>query len=75
MATTHITGYALAKNVNRVLTSKGLKVIPPQMVYNYMRNKLIPTVVVDGQDVITVAAAQAWMTKFVTKRQAAVAAA
>ena len=36
-----MTGYALAKLVNSALAEEGLKPIPPQMVYNYIRKGYI----------------------------------
>jgi hypothetical protein len=65
----HITGYQLAVQTNKVLKSKGLKEIPTQMVYNYIRNHLIPTIETEDGVRIHVTAGQAWMTKFVQKRE------
>lgn len=36
-----MTGYQVAKAVNELLTLRGLKAIPPQMVYNYMKKGMI----------------------------------
>jgi hypothetical protein len=41
---TTLTGYQLADVLNRKLTDRGLKTIPSQMVYNYIRKGYIASV-------------------------------
>ena len=38
MESKYMTGYELAKEVNKMLEELGLATIPTQMVYNYMKN-------------------------------------
>lgn len=65
------TGYQLHKRVAKVLEEEGLKTIPPQMIYNYMNNKLIPWFVDPrGQKKIKEEDATKWITKYVAKRKA-----
>jgi hypothetical protein len=64
-----LTGYKVAKLVNHVLTNEELDTIPPQQVYRYMKEGLIPTVQVNGQNLVTVEDATAWCRKYVAKRQ------
>lgn len=59
-----LTGYQTAKVVNEMLTMRGLKVIPPQMVYNYIKKGYIPSV--NGQ--VTLTAASEWADAYVAKR-------
>jgi hypothetical protein len=66
--TTTLTGYGVARLANVELKAAGLKEIPPQMVYRYMDQKLITTVEVEGQRLVQVSDAEAWITKYVTKR-------
>ena len=68
MAETTVTGYALAKRVNAVLTAAGRNEIPTQMVYNYMRQRLIPTVKVGDQTLIRSADADKWTAKYLAKK-------
>lgn len=69
MATDTLTGYGVHTLANKQLQAVGLDKIPPQMVYSYIRNKLIPTVQVGDQTRVTREAADAWVTKFVANRQ------
>jgi hypothetical protein len=61
-----MTGYEVAKVVNQMLAARGLKAIPPQMVYNYMKNNLIPSE--NGR--ITPENAERWAERYVAKRYA-----
>jgi hypothetical protein len=64
-----LTGYQLAKAVNTLLAEENLSPIPPQMIYNYIKNNLIPTTSTpDGKKVIRMEDAEAWMHKYVTRR-------
>jgi hypothetical protein len=63
-----LTGYGVHTLANKELVRVGLDKIPPQMVYSYISNKLIPTVLVGTQKRVTREAAEAWVTKFVANR-------
>ena len=64
----YMTGYKLAKLTNEVLTHFELKNIPPQMVYNYISKKLIASVIIDGQKVVSNESAVTFLNKYVTKK-------
>jgi len=68
MTTTTLTGYQTAKVVNEMLAARGLKAIPPQMVYNYIKKGYIPSQ--HGQ--VTLEAAAEWADAYVAKRAAKV---
>jgi hypothetical protein len=55
-----MTGYKLAKIVNVKLAEVGLKTIPAQMVYNYMKNDYISKTDENAQ--------LAWIETYVSKR-------
>jgi hypothetical protein len=63
-----LTGYGVHTLANKALVVEGLEKIPPQMVYSYIRNKLIPTVLVGTQTRVTREAAETWVAKFVANR-------
>ena len=66
-----LTPYAVHKLVNVALKEEGLTEVKPQMVYNYVKNNLIPSK--DGR--ITQTDAEAWVTKYVANKKARTAAA
>jgi hypothetical protein len=57
-----MTGYKLTKVVNDQLRAEGLKEIPAQMIYNYMRNGFISK----ENEVKQLE----WLEKYITKRMA-----
>jgi hypothetical protein len=57
-----MTGYKLSKVVNDQLRAEGLKEIPAQMIYNYMRNGFISK----ENEVKQLE----WLEKYITKRMA-----
>ena len=63
-----LTGYALATAVNVVLTRHNLKNIPAQMIYRYIKDGRIPSVVVGGQKLVRTEDAKAWTSEYVQKR-------
>jgi hypothetical protein len=63
-----MTGYKVAKRVNAALKMQGLKEIPPQMIYRYLDQKLIPFSEVEGQRDVSIEDADAWIAKYVAKR-------
>lgn len=64
------TCYKAAKYVvNPVLKEKGYKEIPPQMLYNYTKKGFIPTVTVQGQNLIEEGALHEWLNKYITKKE------
>jgi len=65
METNTMTGYQLAKVTNAYLKELGLKEIPTQMVYNYMKNRLIKSTT---QGTITHQVGEEWMFKYLNKR-------
>ena len=66
--TNYMTGYELAKFVNEMLTARGLKTIPPQMVYNYMKKQYIKTTDIGGQALVSESDAEAFAEKYVAKK-------
>jgi CRISPR/Cas system CSM-associated protein Csm2 small subunit len=65
-----LTAYQVAKNLNVVLKSKNLKEVPTQMLYNYVRNRLIPTTQTADGVRIRESDANAFIAKYVAKRTA-----
>lgn len=63
-----LTAYQLSKVTNEVLEAVGLKTIPSQMCYNYVSKGLIPSVVVEDKKKVKKADAEAWVTKYITKK-------
>jgi hypothetical protein len=61
-----MTGYGLAKLANKVRAELGLKPIPPQMVYNYLRAGLITGEKGSGQ-APTQEQADAWLAKYAAR--------
>lgn len=59
-----LTGYAVAKKVNELLVSADLKVIPPQMVYNYISKGYIAS----ENGLVTVEEAARWASEYITKK-------
>lgn len=59
-----MTPYQVAKTVNEMLTSRQLKTIPPQMVYNYVKKGLIRSE--NGH--IRVEVAEDWAERYVAKK-------
>lgn len=64
----YITGYKLAKLTNEVLDNFEMKNIPAQMIYNYLSKKLIASVVIDDQRVVSNEVASKWVAKYITKK-------
>jgi hypothetical protein len=64
----YFTGYQLTKMINTELEKYGIKSIPPQMIYNYMKKKYIPTVVIDNQVVVNHDDGIEFMNKYVQKK-------
>jgi hypothetical protein len=64
-----LTGYQLHKVVNHKLEECGFDSIPPQMIYNYMKNGMIPFQVVDGKKLIEVDDAREWIAKYINKKR------
>lgn len=56
----NLTGYELAKTLNLMFDTN----IPPQMMYNYIRNNLIAVINVNGKKVITKDEAAKFLTKY-----------
>ena len=63
-----ITGYKIAQQVNKILEMEGLPTIKPQMVYNYIKNNLIPTNGPGGTVIDT--DATKWIVKYVNAKKA-----
>lgn len=59
-----VSPYAAAKLVNAVLVEVGLKEIPPQMMYNYVKKGYIPSV----DKKINVSDLHEWTTKYLAKK-------
>jgi hypothetical protein len=58
--------YVTAYQIHKMLRERGVE-RKPQMVYNYLRNNLIPGVDVNGQRLVKIEDAVAWIEKFSTK--------
>jgi len=63
-----ITGYKIAQQANKILEMEGLAKIKPQMVYNYIKNNLIPTNGPGGTVIDT--DATKWIIKYVNAKKA-----
>jgi hypothetical protein len=61
-----LTPYAVHKLVNVRLKEEGLNEVKPQMVYNYVKNNLIPS----AHGRITQSDAEAWVEKYVSRKLA-----
>jgi hypothetical protein len=64
----NLTGYKFHKVVNEELALHGLDPIPPQMIYNYISKKYIPSIEIDGKRFVTEEAGAEWQAKYVAKR-------
>jgi hypothetical protein len=64
MSENTVSPYAAAKLVNTVLVEVGLKEIPPQMMYNYVKKGYIPSV----DKKINVSDLHEWVTKYLAKK-------
>lgn len=65
-----MTGYKMSVLVNDELKERGLKEIPPQMIYNYISKGYIKSELVDGKRVVTDEAAAEWCSKYIDKKLA-----
>ena len=71
---THVTGYEASKLVNEMLkiynerNNTSFKSIPPQMIYNYKSKGYIPSVVINGKEMILVEALESWFNSYITKK-------
>lgn len=64
------TGYKAAKYVvNPALVEAGIKEVPPQMMYNYIKKGFFDTVEVNGQNLIKEESLLEWLNKYITKKQ------
>jgi hypothetical protein len=63
-----LTAYGVHTLANKRLKAEGLEEIAPQMVYSYVSNKLIPSVLVGDQKRVKREDAEAWVAKFVANR-------
>lgn len=68
-----ITLYKASKIVNEILADNDLPLIPPQMMYNYSRNNLIKTYLVDGKKVVDEKGTDnkdfgMWLVRYLTKK-------
>ena len=64
-----ITGYKASKLVNETLVANNIKVIPPQMVYNYIAKGYIKSVVVNNQKLVHIDEVGAWCDKYIAKKK------
>jgi hypothetical protein len=71
MESKDMTGYAIAREVNKVLETLSLATIKPQMVYNYINNNLIPSYVSEGgQTLVKREDALKWIKKYSDAKKA-----
>lgn len=68
VAMSDMTGYRVAKLANAELEKVGLKPIPTQMAYQYIAKGLIPSHVVNGQNLVTDVNACKWVARYVANR-------
>lgn len=67
-----LTGYQMAKLVNQVLKDKGFdKEIPAQMIYSYIKQGFIKSVVVGSQNRVEFEVAKAWILKYIARKEEA----
>jgi DNA-binding PadR family transcriptional regulator len=66
MSEATMTGYELAKRLNARLRDEQLAEVAPQMIYNYMRNKLIATT---SEKRVRVDVADAFIEKYVARKR------
>jgi hypothetical protein len=70
--TTHVTPYAAAKVINKLLADKGIeKTLPPQMFYNYAKKGYLGTLE-DGK--VSLENLATWADKYIAKLTATVTA-
>jgi DNA-binding PadR family transcriptional regulator len=70
MAEKDMTGYKLAKEVNKRLEELSLATIKPQMVYNYINSNLIPSYVSEsGQRLVKLEDAMKWIEKYASAKK------
>lgn len=55
------TGYGMSKVVNEEFTRNGFKVIPPQMIYTYIKKGMIESIEVNGQKRVTKEVCDQWI--------------
>lgn len=65
---TTLTGFQLSKVLNAKLEERGLKTIPSQMIYNYMKSEKIAFIVVDSKKRIEIAEARRFVESYLTNR-------
>jgi hypothetical protein len=65
--TSALTGYAVAKVANEMLAQRGLKTIPPQMIYNYIAKGYIEK---NDEGLVELDTAAAWAEAYVAKKAA-----
>jgi hypothetical protein len=65
-----LSGYEVAKKVNELLRGSGLKEIPAQMVYHYIKKGYIESVDVNGARKVPVDKAAEWVQAYYAKRVA-----
>lgn len=59
-----ITGFKVGVILNTKLSERGMKEIPTQMIYNYMKKGIIETVVIDGKKRIEIEEARRFMVAY-----------
>jgi hypothetical protein len=62
------TGYKMSKIVNTQLELRGLKKIPPQMIYQYISKGYIKSSEVNGQSLVHPITCEHWTRRYITKR-------
>jgi hypothetical protein len=67
-AMTSFTPYAAAKILNEVLAEHDIKLIPPQMVYNYCKKGYIKSSTVNGKIVVDENSFAEWSVKYLAKK-------
>jgi hypothetical protein len=64
----HLSPYGAAKIVNLTLAEMGVdKKVPPQMMYNYVRQNILPTYELDGKKYLRVTEFRIWLEKYTSK--------
>jgi hypothetical protein len=65
-----LTGVAVAKMTNNELSARGLKTIPPQMIYRYIAQGYIPAHDENGARRVSAQDAATWIEAYVGRRVA-----
>jgi hypothetical protein len=66
----YVTGSMIIRTLNEWLKDEGIKLAPKPMAYNYIKNGMLDSEVVDGQKLVRVEVATEWMSRQLVNRRA-----